>query len=167
MAYDNYVREMHWPKVSDKKKKELEMLKDSIKKVGDKGMKEVKSYNDLQSTKNGKTISDNEGERTAPVRRKIIWKDNTMNPKKEEKKEPVIRDYLKEMRIANRDRSGSSGSLPGLNNRDWKKEYDKMELKGKEKFDVYFSKAKDFEEKAARKQQIIGVSQSATIEDII
>lgn len=42
-----------------------------------------------------------------------------------------------------------------------------MELKGKEKYDVYFSKAKDFEEKAARKQQIIGVSQSATIEDII
>ena len=42
-----------------------------------------------------------------------------------------------------------------------------MDLHGKEKFDMYVEKAKEFEEKAKRKQQIIGTSKGATIEDII
>jgi len=42
-----------------------------------------------------------------------------------------------------------------------------MELHGKEKYDVFLEKAKDFEEKAKRKQEIIGATKGATIEDII
>ena len=42
-----------------------------------------------------------------------------------------------------------------------------MNLQGKEKFDMFLDKAKDFEEKARRKQQIIGATKGATIEDII
>ena len=34
---------------------------------------------------------------------------------------------------------------------DWRKDYEKMDLQGKEKYDVFLSKAKDFEEKAKRK----------------
>ena len=42
-----------------------------------------------------------------------------------------------------------------------------MHLQGKEKYDMFLGKAKDFEEKAKRKQQIIGTTKGATIEDII
>jgi hypothetical protein len=51
--------------------------------------------------------------------------------------------------------------------KDWKKDYDKMNLTGKDKYDMFLGKAKDFEEKAHRKQEIIGVTKGATIEDII
>ena len=42
-----------------------------------------------------------------------------------------------------------------------------MDLHGKEKYDMYIGKAKDIEEKAKRKQEIIGATKGATIEDII
>ena len=42
-----------------------------------------------------------------------------------------------------------------------------MDLHGKEKYDMFIGKAKDFEDKAQRKQKIIGVKQGATVEDII
>lgn len=52
MAYDNYVREMHWPKVSEKKRKELEMVKESIKPSPLKPMKasELRQSKDTRST---------------------------------------------------------------------------------------------------------------------
>jgi hypothetical protein len=53
------------------------------------------------------------------------------------------------------------------NHNDWKKDFDKMDLHGKEKYDMFIGKAKDFEEKAKRKQEIIGATKGATIEDII
>lgn len=42
-----------------------------------------------------------------------------------------------------------------------------MDLHGKEKYDMYLDKARDFEDKAKRKQEIIGATNGATIEDII
>lgn len=57
--------------------------------------------------------------------------------------------------------------MPTRNNNDWKRDLDKMDLHGKEKYDMFIGKAKDFEEKAKRKQEIIGVTKGATIEDII
>jgi hypothetical protein len=42
-----------------------------------------------------------------------------------------------------------------------------MDLDGKDKYDMIISKAKDFEEKAKRKQEMIGVTKGATIDDII
>ena len=42
-----------------------------------------------------------------------------------------------------------------------------MGLQGKEKYDMFLSKSKNFEEKAMRKQAIIGATKGATIEDMI
>jgi hypothetical protein len=42
-----------------------------------------------------------------------------------------------------------------------------MDLQGKDKYDMFIGKAKEFEEKAKRKQQILGTGKGATIEDII
>ena len=53
------------------------------------------------------------------------------------------------------------------NTEDWKKDYEKRDLQGKEKYDLFISKAKDFEERAKRKQEIIGVNKDNNIEDII
>jgi len=168
---------MHWPRVSEKKKEELAMLKESIKTSPMKikssvlksraGNSEARagSPDDFRSMKEGRAAnSDNEADRGSKVRRKIIWKDNTIKPPEKPKREGIIVDYLQEQR-KKRDQEGRSGieqTKP-----DWKKEYDKMGLQGKEKYDVYLSKAKDFDNKAERKKKIIDVNNAASIEDII
>ena len=52
-------------------------------------------------------------------------------------------------------------------NHDWRRDYEKMDLHGREKYEVFLSKARNFEEKAKRKQDILGVAENTTIEDII
>jgi hypothetical protein len=38
-----------------------------------------------------------------------------------------------------------------MKSRDWKKDLDKMDLQGREKYEMFLEKAKEFEEKAQRK----------------
>ena len=68
---------MHWPKVSDKKKNELRVLKESLRtsplKLNPRENRKQSEGRDLVSNIGGKPASDNEGERTAQVRRKILW----------------------------------------------------------------------------------------------
>jgi hypothetical protein len=49
----------------------------------------------------------------------------------------------------------------------WLNDLNKMDLHGRERYEVFIGKAKNFEEKAERKQQMIGVNPNASIEDII
>ena len=96
--YDKYVKEMHWPKVSMKKKKELEILKDTIKASPYKTKKSPKSiygsehpgHGDEISTGKGRdnrANSDHDGEKSSVKRRKIIWPVNPLKPKPKELKE--------------------------------------------------------------------------------
>ena len=84
-----YVKNMHQPKISQKKKEEMERLRESIKFAGRKS--QMKKDDDAKS----KTT---EGAGSVE-RKKIIWKDNPLKPKPIQKKEPIITDYLKEMRV--------------------------------------------------------------------
>ena len=45
----------------------------------------------------------------------------------------------------------NGSTIQPRNHNDWKKDFDKMDLHGKEKYDMFIGKAKDFEEKAKRK----------------
>lgn len=105
--YDKYVKEMHWPKVSLKKKKELEILKDSIKTSPYKTKKSPKSIygsehpgqaDEISTGKGGnnKANSDHDGEKGSVKRRKIIWPDNPLRPKPKELKEGQKVDWLKD-----------------------------------------------------------------------
>ena len=175
--YDKYVKEMHWPKVSDKKRKELESLKANLKtsplrtKKSPKSIMGSDSYQggDEKSSRNKmlRAASDHGADQSTLNRRPIVWHENTMKPKPREIREGKIVDWLKEQRIKN-DEERKSGHISTIHkNKDWKKDYDKMDLSGKDKYDMFLGKAKDFEEKAKRKQEIIGVTKGATIEDII
>ena len=84
------------------------------------------------------------------MRKKVVWPDNPLKPKPKEKKEGKIIDWLREQRVKH-DYDMQNGMSPGTKNHDWKKELEKMDLTGKEKFDMYVGKAKEFEEKAKRK----------------
>eukprot|EP00347_Sterkiella_histriomuscorum_P020948 403335841 len=168
--YDKYVKEMHWPKISEKKKAELETLKMSMK-TSPKNPKSIigQGNHDTASRNNQNRAASahRQNEEDSTMRRQVVWAENTMKPKPKEKKEGKIVDWLREQRTKH-DLDIQNGVSPQHNKtNDWKKELDKMQLHGKEKYDMFLGKAKDFEEKAKRKQQIIGTTKGATIEDII
>lgn len=176
-VYDKYVKEMHWPKVSDKKRKELEALKANLKTSPLRVKKSPKSIMGSDAYQGGDEISsrnkymrassDHDAEKSTITRRNVIWPENTMKPKPREIREGKIVDWLKEQRIKHEEDRKNGHAPPIQKTKDWKKDYDKMDLTGKDKYDMFIGKAKDFEEKAKRKQEIIGVTKGATIEDII
>ena len=166
-VYDKYVKEMHWPKISEKKKQELEQLKMSLKVP----KKSPKSHADTRnegymSAKTGQRANSEFNGEDSVMKKKIVWPENPLKPKPKEKKEGKIVDWLREQRLKHGQDTNTTTQSPKPNH-DWKKDIEKMELQGREKYDVILDKAKEFEEKAKRKQQIIGVSKGATIEDII
>ena len=67
-VYDKYVKEMHWPKVSEKKKMQLEQLKDSIKTSTKRSPKSIYGSehpgraDDISTKLNARANSDQDGE---------------------------------------------------------------------------------------------------------
>jgi hypothetical protein len=97
---------MHWPKVSEKKKAELETLKLSLKtsplKTDRKTPKSIATslhgdtISEAQHHKS-RAISDKDDGRSAMTERKpVVWAENSMKPKPKEKKDGKIIDWLKE-----------------------------------------------------------------------
>ena len=169
--YDKYVKEMHWPKVSEKKRKELEQLKQTLKssphqKKSPKSTMGQSTRDVLSHHEKGRAASDNREENSQMKGKAVVWPENPLKPKPKEKKEGKIVDWLREQRLKH-DQDAKNGQSPQTKNADWKKDLEKMHLQGKEKYDMFLDKAKDFEEKAKRKQLIIGATKGATIEDII
>lgn len=166
-AYGNYILEKHLPKVSEKKKKELEELKASLKPDYKRRSKSRKGDEKDSQSPSKRPRSDMKSH----VSRRTI-KPNPLAPKPQPKKEPVIVDYLTETR-RKKDLErymNTQKSQPQLHTKDkdaWLQDLNKMDLHGRERYEVYLGKAKNFEEKAERKQQMLGVNPNAAIEDII
>ena len=127
----------------------------------------AKGRDEISTNGKNRASSENDGDKGSTKRKKIIWPDNPLKPKPKEQKELQIVDWLKEQRVRHAVDKQSGQTLPAKNTGEWKRELERMDLVGKEKYDMYIGKAKDFEEKARRKQEIIGVTKGATIEDII
>lgn len=154
---------MHWPKVSEKKKIELEQLKISLKtpvvkrKTSALHSLGYHTYDDNHSTHGytaeQRSTSENPEHPSIQVSRykPVVWKENSMKPKIKEKKEAKIIDYLKEQRLAYQTETVNSVSVSTTKNHDWKKELQKMQLQGKDRYDLYLDKARELEEKAQRK----------------
>lgn len=102
--YDKYVKEMHWPKVSEKKRQELESLKMSLKtsprKKSPKSIMGQSTRGDqLSHHEKGRAASENNEENSQMKSRIIVWPENPLKPKPIEKKEGKIVDWLREQRI--------------------------------------------------------------------
>jgi hypothetical protein len=93
---------MHWPKISEKKKAELEQLKSSIKtspgKLHKKSSPKSIVNSDILQEKEDitsglrnynthKANSDKETDKHSLTRKKIVWPENPLAPKPREKKE--------------------------------------------------------------------------------
>lgn len=100
---------MHWPKISEKKKNELETLKMSLKTISlkpdakrsPKSIAGASVHGDMISGHHGnRAVSEhNDDGKSTMTRKPIVWAENTMKPKPKEKKEGKIIDWLKEQRI--------------------------------------------------------------------
>mmetsp|Transcript_524 Transcript_524/g.573 ORF Transcript_524/g.573 Transcript_524/m.573 type:complete len:114 (+) Transcript_524:984-1325(+) len=113
---------MRMPKVSQKKKLEMEALKESVKVSPYRPKKSPKSIygsehprggaiDTMSNSKDNKANSENELDKSVK-RKKVIWKDNPLKPKPKEIKEPIIVDYLKEFRVKNALEKHSSSIPP-------------------------------------------------------
>ena len=82
---------MHWPKISEKKKRELESLKESIKSSPARFKKSPKSIMASEAAygtadqismgaRDNRANSENDDKGSA-TRKKIIWRDNPLKPK--------------------------------------------------------------------------------------
>ena len=113
------------------------------------GSEPVNHQKDYSSVKNGMRAYSDKDDKNA-LKKKTLWPENTMKPKPKEKKEGQIIDFLKEQRIRKegeiKEKGGSA--LYSVKNKDWKKDFDKMDLQGREKYEMFLGKAKEFEEKA-------------------
>ena len=98
----------------------------------------------------------------------IKWPDNPLKPKPAEKREGKIVDWLKEQRHKRSIDADYTAPTVSTKSYDWQKELEKKDLRGRDRYEIYLEKAKEFEEKAQRKQQLI-MSQKGggSINDII
>lgn len=154
--YAKIVKEMHWPQVSDKKKRELEDLKYQMENSNKPHFKSpiIKSrYNSSES----------------PEREKVLerpnWKkfNNPMLPKPEEKRQPIKVDWLAERRNKKDDQDKTSTHQ----NKFWKGIVKNNNLDENSKAQLLKTKARMLEETAERKEQfnrIQGNTMEGTVE---
>ena len=110
-VYDKYVKEMHWPKISEKKKLELEQLKLSLKtpvlkKKSPRSIMGHNSYKDNDEDHStygimGHHRAASENQNSTNAYRPAKWPENPLKPKPKEKKEGIIVDWLREQRAKN------------------------------------------------------------------
>lgn len=155
--YAKIVKEMHWPQVSERKRKEMEEKKQSIENSGKPMFKSPQ----LKSRYNNSSES--------PDREKLIpkpnWKKfvNPMLPKPEQKKEPKKIDWLGDKRKQRQDQSKNS-----LNqSQAWKIISEKPDMDENTKVHLLKTKARLLEENAQRVEQmnkVRGSTMEGTVE---
>lgn len=93
---------MHWPKISEKKRAELETLKLSLKtspkrRMSPKSTMAGSVHDSISRNQNTRAASAHGGgEENSVMKRKIVWPDNPLKPKPVPKKEGKIVDWLRE-----------------------------------------------------------------------
>jgi hypothetical protein len=172
-SYGDMVKEMHWPSVSKKKALEMQLLKQSLKHpirnslngsaLGSHAGGNRRSAESLMGSKPG-FASDKEEEHSQTIkRRKIIWKENPMVPKPKPPKEVHVVDWLQERRKVREENENEGRTNSPLGT--WKKEIQDSNLTQQEKYEIIREKTKQLEEDAHRKEKMITVAQSGTIQD--
>ena len=97
--YAKFVKEMHWPKVSEEKKIKLEILKENLKHPVRQPRAPASSHTrkveqvSARAPDRGHLSEDDGG---GPKKRKLNWPTRPRIPKPEEKKPPQSVDWLKD-----------------------------------------------------------------------
>lgn len=155
--YAKIVKEMHWPTVSPRKKKELEELKG---KMGQKKMPKFRS-----PSMKGSRYNSSESPEREKILKKPDWKKfhNPMVPKPETKREGHAVDWLAERR-AKRDNTDTKSRLN--HSHAWKTIAEMDNLDETDKAQLLKSKARLLEENAQRREQMNKL-QGATMEGTV
>ena len=173
-SYGEMVKEMHWPTVSKKKQLEMQLLKESMKHPVRKLNKSHLSAHNLHSHRGGESVlgmskggiqSDMEDDKSQTIkRRKLIWKENPMVPKPKPKKDINVSDWLEDRRIK-REQREKEGIRKGSPVNHWKKEIENHHLNQQERYDYIKERTKQLEDDARRKEEMITIAKSGTIQD--
>lgn len=110
--------------------------------------------------------SDKEEEHSNTIkRRKIIWKENPMVPKPPPKREAQVIDWLQERRKRREEDRADGRDARSSPTRNWQKDIEEHHLNPQEKYEYIKERTKQLEEDAKRKEEMITVAKSGTIED--
>jgi len=156
--YSRIVKEMHWPEVSAKKQREIKNIKSLINQRNQRRSAPPNKRNSFARHSENGITSDVDSIAKA---KKPSWKfHNPMIPKPKQKKEPVIVDYLQELRVKRQEDDHQSKHTTGL---DWDSIKDKK-IDDKTKIELLKARTKLIEENAQRKEQM-NRANGSTIED--
>lgn len=156
--YARIVKEMHWPEVSTKKQKEIENIKSLLNQRNQRRSAPPNKRFSARSGSEDRAGSDVESKGKV---KKPNWNfHNPMVPKPVPKREPVIVDYLRELRSK---REESDTHKKGTTGIDWDNLKDKN-IDDKTKIELLKARTKLIEENALRKEQMNKVNGS-TVED--
>jgi hypothetical protein len=153
--YAKIVKEMHWPEVSEKKRREIEELKHQVENSHKPQFRSPR----LKSRYNGSSES------SQREIKKPNWKrfHNPMIPQPEQKREPIHTDWLADRRKARQDVDKKS-----LNqSQAWRHIAENQDLDENAKVQLLKSKARILEENAQRMEQmnkVKGVTMEGTVE---
>lgn len=157
-SYAKIVKEMHWPQVSERKKKEIEELKYQMENSHKPHFRSPQVRSKYGSTTSESPERDKE-------LKKPNWKKfhNPMIPQPEQKREPVHIDWLGDRRKVRgeKDKTGMSKSQA------WRSIAENDNLDENDKMHMLKIRSKQIEEEANRKEQvnkIKGATMEGTVE---
>lgn len=158
--YARIVKEMHWPEVSEKKAKEIEKIKSLLDQRNQRRSAPPNQRHSVPRANESVVGSDTESH---VAMKRPNWNfHNPMVPKPVPKKEPIVVDYLRGLRVQREENNHKSKHTTGL---DWDTLKD-QNLDDKTKIELLKARTKLIEENAQRKEQMNKVKGS-TVEDNI
>lgn len=156
--YAKIVKQMHWPDVSPKKQQEIERIKELLENKNKRRSAPPKNRNNVSKDH----IYDPEHAKN--VKRPVWNFNNPLVPKPKPKKEPVVVDYLLELRVkreaVEKDGTGSRRET-GAN---WKNLINSDDKLSQDKIELLKARTKLIEENAERKEKMGKIS-GASVED--
>lgn len=156
--YSRIVKEMHWPQVSNRKKREIESIKTLLNQRNQRRSAPPNKRHSIPRASDHGMGSDTESR--GPLKRPN-WKfHNPMVPKPKPKKEPVIVDYLRDLRVKREENDTQRKQQTGV---DWDTLKD-QNIDDKTKIELLKARTRLIEENAQRREQMNKVNGS-TVED--
>ena len=155
--YARIVKEMHWPEVSEKKRKEAENIKKLLSKRNQRKSAPPNKRNNLNRANESGFDSDSHANYKRPNWKKFH---NPMIPKPKLKPEGVTVDYLQEIRLKREENNNKSKNTTAM---DWDAIKD-QNIDDKTKIELLKARTKLIEENAQRKEQMNKLNGN-TVED--
>jgi len=158
--YAKIVKEMHWPEVSEKKRKELQEMKELVENGSKPKFRSPKLNNKYNTSARGSSSS---SDRPQEIKKPKWNFHNPMVPKPQPKKEPIKIDWLGDRRAMRQDKEKEIMN----NSQSWKAIATNATLDDQAKLQLLKAKTRMLEENAHRKEQmnkIRGSTMEGTVE---